>query len=73
MTNLILTIDDEGGGLRPIAAVLGPLIVETAHRSCMSLPIPPRLPRLGRDLTGKAFRPVVAWRNPAFRLSGSTR
>lgn len=57
--------DEEAGDLRPIAAPLGVLIVAAAHRSRMRLPVPPRLAKVGRELSGEAFRPLLVWQNPA--------
>ena len=57
------TGDDEPGGLRPLAEVLGAIIVAAGHCSRTDLPFPPRLAKLGRDLTGEPFRPVLVWQN----------
>lgn len=67
MPNYTQAPDDRPGDLQPNAVPLGALLVAPAPPSGMRFPILPRLARVGRDLTGEAFRRSFVWRNPADR------
>jgi hypothetical protein len=55
--------DESSGDLVPIVMPLGAVMIVSAHGSGAPLPLPARMARLGRQLRGEEFRPVLAWRN----------